>query len=185
MDDTIYKMKNKSIVQAIEKIRAFSSLKPGWRFGEGEKIQDSIITYSIHLLSFLHLQLNGLGQSYGFKVNALPNVDGGVIISLGKYDDFIELVINTDYTIDLTREKGIGVDYTILCEDYAIPPKNLNIILTHLYSICHLSEPFISGITMRTNNDSPAKCLETTKEVYPYLMRPVPSVEAEMCVSTY
>lgn len=185
MEKTTYHLKDESLKQAINKIRGFGFLESGWRYGEGEKISDSIINFSINLLSTLYLQLFGLNRSNVFVINALPSVDGGIVISLGKNDDFIELAINSDRSIDLTHEKGIGADYTVLSEVTGIHPENHNEILTHLYIICNLSAPFTLETTMRTENDLQAKSSETIEVVFPYSMRSVPSVVPELCVTTY
>jgi hypothetical protein len=151
--DDEYTCTNLQSQYVFEKIQSFRNLKLGWRYGEGGPVNEKVTKAAIELYCKLLVNLN---FSQSFKVNAMPNADGGITLSYGHNDNFIELVINPNLKIDLTLEKGIGADYDIMDEVYGIDINDTEIILTYLYKICNLLEPFILMTSMRTEEDSQA-----------------------------
>lgn len=166
-----------------ERIQGFQNLEPKWNYGYSESVKLETIQYVIHLLSYISLSCNDFDN---LKINAFPNSDGGITISLGNKDEFIELIVNSDLTSDIIYEKGIGVEYEIMDEVCDIPKNNFDHIIYYLYKLCNLSEPSIlSTTTMKINKDLSAVFSKTTMEEYQYLTRPVPSLKVEEYVYTY
>jgi len=142
-----------------EKIEKFSILKEGWKYGEGNSISEKVIKST----QKLYFQLSiGLNYFKDFKVNALPNANGGIMLSFGVSDNFIELSIKPNLKIDLTHEKGIGSKYDILEEIDDIDISNSSLILTYLYKICNSYEPFTSIAMTTLDSDSLVRPLKTS-----------------------
>lgn len=157
-----------------KKIREFGKLELGWRYGEGVPALENVMSAAINLYSELSFSADYFRN---IKTNAFPNADGGITLSFGFNDDFIELVINPDLKMDLTHEKGFGSNYDIVEELYDLEINN-SIVLTYLYRICNLLEQSILSTTTKTKEDLIATYSKIIKEEYPSLKKNVPKALA-------
>ena len=93
--------------QVLEKLK---DLPNGWDFGYGigtlQNVADKVTDIYNNIV-----ELN-------IQFELIPSTDGGISLIILKEngDDFINLSINIDLTIDLTHEKGKGFQYEILDE---------------------------------------------------------------------
>jgi hypothetical protein len=146
--------KNTNLSYICNKISEFRYLEAKWNFGIGEAVSNRTIKIAIKLLSTINLASHE--EFNNLKINALPSTEGGVIISLGKGDEFIELVVNPNFTYDLIYEKGIGVQFEILQEVYDIPVSNNEELIKYFFKLCNSSEPYTLETTTSIEKDSQA-----------------------------
>ena len=88
------------------KIRSFASLPVGWDFGDGGPISDAVIEKAIDVLAAC--------LPHDMESNAFPGYDGILLSFYGgseHHDHCIDLDIQSDLSIDLTHDVGIGADY--------------------------------------------------------------------------
>jgi hypothetical protein len=137
-----------------EKINDFKNIESNWNYGIGELISSETIKSTMQLISILAVANSDVFNN--LKLNAMPNTDGGITLSLGKGDEFIELVVNTDSTYDLIYEKGIGVKFVILNETFGIPQNKPNELINYFFRLCKLSELSTLDTMMSTESDLPA-----------------------------
>lgn len=97
--------------RAEAKLESFAYLKSGWHFGEGEPISKSLLDRARVLVAN--------GAAVGLHVDAFPGPDGSVAVAFHKGDECVEVVLNTDTTIELHMERGIGPDYEKIDERLA------------------------------------------------------------------
>jgi len=145
-----------------QEIKNLSELKDGWDFGHWFGIHKKTIEKGC--LIYNHFERNE------FKYAVGPTSSGGIKITAQIDVHFLDLTINSDLTIDITHEIGIGADY-----DTVFEKKNVNMeeIETHLNELliqsCFLSERYTSGSIIQSRNDSMETHLKTSIMVYPLL----------------
>lgn len=163
--------------EIVQKIKSFGQLAEGWHFGEGLPASEAVISATINL--FIYLQQNLMNEA-NLVVNALPEVNGGVILSFGSGEDFIELLINSDLTVDLIQEKGIGTDYEIINEEEGIDIKNTALILSYLKKICNSSELYMSNSMMSIKSDLLLTASKIMAQESPFSKRPAQEPKAPL-----
>lgn len=160
----------------IEKIRSFQDLQIGWDFGQGVPPPEFIIRKSIKFYQ------EGLNQ--GFKCDANPAPNGGIIISLFIDDNFIFITLNPDNTYDFIYEKGIGEGYEILIDEENVTLHYINNTIKNLKQQWLLLEPLISSNTITIAKDSQAIVLRNLGTEYQYFRKIVPEMQV-MDLSAY
>lgn len=88
----------------VEKIEGFSRLPAGWHFGEGGPPSAETIKLAI--------QFESLGRLMGFRTDAFPGIDGGIIVAFYATNDHcLELTIHADGALSIAYEIGVGFNY--------------------------------------------------------------------------
>ncbi len=164
------------------KIKSFKCLKFGWHFGEGVPASDEVVDATINLFTQLGLRLN---FEVGLVVNALPEINGGVILSYGLGEDFVELLVHSDLSVDLVQERGLGVNYDVIEEEENLDINNIALILSYLKKICNSSEPYISNSMILTKSDSQVTASRTMVEAFPFSKMPVQKERVSRSVNIF
>lgn len=142
-------------------IRELKNLKDGWDFGDGIAISQDVI----HNACYLYNHLN----RPEFKYSCSPLSNGGIKITCQFYEDFIDLDINKDLSIDLIHEVGIGADYEVEYERKAIRIDDIEKYINQfLLKACFSSERYTSESIILTRKGSTAIASKTSMVVSPY-----------------
>ncbi len=130
-------------------IDSLSKLPYGWDFGSGETIGLLVVDKALEVYEQTNLM--------GFKIQSFPRSDGGITLSYALKDNFLDVIINPNLTLDLVQEKGIGANYEIVSEEDNVSITDLKKVL-HLIlsSECPSFELYQSGNTTKTKKDSKA-----------------------------
>src|SRR5690348_17679722 len=97
---SVYLATNMNITNATQrKIDSFSSLKPGWNYGQGGPISKITRDRATTWLRFV----NWLGFS---RTNAIPGVNDDIVVSSGIGEHYIEVVIEGDGSISVIYSIG-------------------------------------------------------------------------------
>ncbi len=86
-----------------KKIESFGQLEVGWDFGAGKPSSAAVIYAAKHLYQ--------LGRNLGLRAGAFPGVAGDINVAFYATDHTVEIKVNTDLSLDLTYEVGLGIDY--------------------------------------------------------------------------
>lgn len=147
-----------------------SLLKDGWDYGIGAKISNEVIQRAIDI----HNQI----VPYGLDCEVHPTTEGGINLIYALSDIFMDVNINSNLSISLTKEQGIGFDFTTVFVKEDVNEKELIQEISSMsiekFVKCSLSELSISKNTVQSRNDSQAIPLETTKVEFPFLICNVP-----------
>lgn len=161
MSDFVYIVPNGELISGSEGVSDFedklkSLNKPaGWDYGQGEEITNEVINHACVVFNYI--------EKPNIKYSVVPNTQGGIKITskIGS-DNFLDIRINPDLTLDLIHEVGIGVDYEILCEEDGVSIAFIENYLNYLLSkLCFLSEPYIATSSIPTKEDLTATSLRT------------------------
>jgi hypothetical protein len=160
------------------KILSFGDLKKGWHFGEGDFIDQSVILKAIEIYSY--------GKENGFEAEAFPMIGGGINLSIYKNEHALDVVINTDLTIDLKHEEGIGANYETLIEKDNADYSDIYSFFTEIREACLSSESYQLNTTItEQGNGSKVLLLQTPRtEEYPLLMQTVLSKTPDLYAIT-
>jgi len=132
--DFIMQSKEDSI---LTKIDCFSRLPSGWDFGQGigtlkhvsKKAKDIYLKVKKHVY-------------FDMDYDVTPMTDGGLTVIFSNGNDFINISIYEDLSMDLVWERGIGYDFDIIKEKEKVGlPYILHVIFQlHQINSCVLSE---------------------------------------------
>ncbi|MFD2718141.1 hypothetical protein ACFST9_05410 [Hymenobacter monticola] len=106
---------NKAIHTAVlevftEKLKAVTSLKKGWKYGEGESISDNAINYARRIFNSVYRSF------YGIPFDLFPIADGGISLVFRNKDLFFEFIVEPNGNVELVIERGVGSNYDIIEE---------------------------------------------------------------------
>jgi hypothetical protein len=149
-------------------IRSFGLLEDGWDFGVGAPATKEVIEKAL----FLHK----LGSGRGLRSNAFPGTDGEINIAFYFGADTIEVRVNTDLSLNLTHERGIGPDFDIIDDRENIELRDIELCLVHLKGEgkgWKSSEYCIQKNMIRIEAVSPVTPLETTTTTASRSLTPV------------
>jgi hypothetical protein len=104
------------------KIKSFGRLQEGWDFGVGRPAPAHVVKAA--------LMLCDLGEQMGFEMDAFPGGGGDISVDFCLHDELVEVTINTDLTLALTHEAGIGFDYDEIAHFDNVKPGQLVKYLT-------------------------------------------------------
>jgi hypothetical protein len=142
--------------RVVEKIKNFGYLPDGWDFGIGHAAPPAVVKRAIRL----HQQ----GRRYGLKTDAFPGTGGEIYVVFYKSKDALEIRVNLDLSLDMTLERGIGIEYDEL--DYAehlSEEAAVGYLAKFSWEIrCDSSEPYTVTSTIGDVNDSRVMFSETT-----------------------
>jgi hypothetical protein len=85
------------------KIETFGKLEEGWDFGEGGPAPPHVVEMALALCD--------LGERLAFEMDAFPGAGGDISVDFYLADELVQILINTDLSLDLTHESGIGFEY--------------------------------------------------------------------------
>lgn len=91
------------MINTIEKIHFFSSFRKGWYYGEGEAFSDGVIKNSESIVNFL-LELGFI------RINALPGINGDIIITFSHNSYLFEIAIEKNNKGSLLIEDNNDVE---------------------------------------------------------------------------
>lgn len=83
-------------------IEVFGTLEEGWNFGEGKPISRNALDKAVQLVNYWDNDDN---------VEAFPNIDGTVTVSLQNGDKFLDIDVREE-SYYIIFEDGIGDDFT-------------------------------------------------------------------------
>lgn len=97
--------------EVLIKIRDFSNLPVGWDLDFGNPISEPVIDYTCSLLEREYCS----NEYFYFRTNVYPtpNSDGGITITFSNGEVFLDLIINSDLSLNIVKEVGFGVNYQI------------------------------------------------------------------------
>lgn len=82
-----------------QKIRGFADLEPGWNFGEGLPLDNSVLEDAI--------SLNAFAVDQGFvDTDAFPGPNGEVLLAIYHRRHYLEFIIEPDRSITFSREES-------------------------------------------------------------------------------
>ncbi len=142
------------------KIESFANLEDGWDFGIGEAACPAVIELAVKLYK--------QGSRTCLEADAFPGTGGEIYIAFYKNEDTVEICVNLDLSLALSREHGTGAEFEEL--DY-MEDLDLGAALDYLNRfskeiLCTWSEPYIAISTTESANDLRVTPSRTTKEVY-------------------
>jgi hypothetical protein len=85
------------------KIVAFGKLEDGWDFGQGGAAPRNVVRKALALYEF--------GKRLGFEMDAFPGAGGDVAIDYYVNDEVVQILVDTDLSLELTHERGVGSHY--------------------------------------------------------------------------
>ncbi len=154
-------------------INSFQFLPIGWNYGEGFPPKIQTIAKAISISRDLNVFTN-----FKFFTSVTPTTNGGIALTFDLDENFIDIILNDDNSIDLKHEKGVGVDYEIIS---SITNVSVEIIKEKLWN---LLEHCTSDCIATENNDF-TQFLETMVAGYQSLIPPVQSEPAVPFVRTF
>jgi hypothetical protein len=146
-------------------IKNLAKIPNGWDFGSGYPPSEFVISKA--------LQVYSLGKILSFKVEVKPETEGGIILTLYKKDEFLDVIINNNLSLDIVHEKGIGIEFQTLSEQENV---DLSIISNKLKQIkksieCTSSEHYTLENIVLQKDDSEVIVSKNTVKVSPYSMK--------------
>ncbi len=84
-------------------------LSVGWHYGKGVPPSEEVIKQSLVIYNKIKL---GFGRLFSLSVT--PTMGGDVVLTVGLNNQFIDIFINNDKTVDMKHESGFGADYTVI-----------------------------------------------------------------------
>lgn len=150
-------------------IRNLTKIPHGWDFGSGYPPSEFVISKA--------LQVYSLGKLLSFKIEVKPETEGGIILTLYKKDEFLDVIINSNLSLDMVHEKGIGIEFETLSEQENV---DLIIISNKLKQIkksieCTSSEHYTLENIVLQKDDSEVIVSKNTVKVSLYSMQNVQS----------
>jgi hypothetical protein len=96
------------------KIEGFGKLDEGWDFGYGGPAPSHVVKMALAFFRF--------GERLAFEMDAFPGAAGDISVDYYVGDELVQVLVDTDLTIELTHERGIGSSYEELAcyEDISI-----------------------------------------------------------------
>jgi hypothetical protein len=97
-----------------DKILSFGKLRDGWDFGQGVPAPQHVVKAA--------LMFYGLGEHLGLEMDAFPGAGGDISVDFYIGEELVQVLIDTDLSLELTHERGIGSHYDELayCENIYI-----------------------------------------------------------------
>lgn len=148
------------------KINSFQSLPKGWDYGQGGPCEIYVVKKALEILSLAKLQ--------GFSSEAQPTTEGGILMIFSKEDHFLDVLINSDTTLDVRIEKGSGSDFEVLLEEEDVSKADvLNFLIKtkRLYLECHLSALSTKENTVLQNTNFHQNTLDLMVGEFQYSMQ--------------
>ncbi len=99
-------------------IKNLAKIPVGWDYGSGYPPSKFVISKA--------LQVYSLGKILSFQVEVKPETEGGIILTLYKKDEFLDVIINNDLSFDMVHEKGIGTEFKTLLEQENVDLSNIS-----------------------------------------------------------
>jgi len=145
------------------RIKDLSNLQDGWDFGSGYAPSREVIENTCYI--FNHFERRE------FEYEVSPTSSGGVKIIANIGEDFLDLTINPNLTIDLTHEHGFGVNFETIYQKDGVSMEEIELYL-NLLSIqsCFLLGRYTLENSVNLRVVSTAIPSETSMVVYPYLI---------------
>lgn len=157
--------------KTISKIEAFSKLEIGWDFGLGVPASHKTVLKAIRFYK------EGIRQ--GFKSDARPSTDGGIILCFYIDDNFIYITLNPNGSYDFRYEKGIGENYEILIDTENATLEYINDTIKNLKSQWLLLEHYTSVNMTQTAGDFQVIALKNTVKEYQFLTNNAPELQVK------
>ncbi len=174
---------NKTVLSDLNKknkeIEDLAKLPAGWDFGAGDLITESVIARA--------KQVHSIANLLQLKTEVLPQTSGGITLNFYKSSDseeFLEVTINADLSIDYVWEEGKGIEYKILDEKEKVTLTNLQSKLSSLSSPqWNSSEPSTLENIRLSSVGSVVIVSPITTAGYPFSRRSVQSEKADQYAS--
>ncbi len=164
---------NDSVIKCL---LAFSDLEKGWDCGFGSAITKDVI----HKAIFIYIQL----KDEAFEYECTPYSNNSIEISFCLKDDFINIKVNSDKTINYTHEKGIGWIFQTLLDKEGASIIEIKNLLKETKEKCFSLEPSILVNTNQKRKDLKT-VLQYWEMEYPYSNIHVLTKTVEMYAPTY
>lgn len=101
-------MKEQTRKSTVEVIKSYALLKKGWDFGVGEPFLPDVINTALEIMKE--------GEAYNFITESFPETSGAITVAFVNDSHCLDISINSDLSIDIQYEVGIGDEYTALVE---------------------------------------------------------------------
>ncbi|WP_439555138.1 hypothetical protein [Dyadobacter sp.] len=151
--------------EIVAQIKALIDLPQGWDFGSGDVISSEVIRKAIEVYK--------LTLPYSLMCTIHPTSEGGITLVLSTKDKFLDVTIEKNLGISLTKEQGIGFDYHII---YSDRPVSYHELIQEIQTIsiencieCISSEPFTLRNTIRESEDFKVIASNHTETEYQFL----------------
>lgn len=99
-------------------IKNLAKIPHGWDFGFGYPPSEIVINKA--------LQIYSIGKLLSFKVEVKPEPEGGIVLTFYKEDEFLDVIINNNLSLDMVHEKGFGVNFQTLLEQENVDLNNIS-----------------------------------------------------------
>jgi hypothetical protein len=150
----------------------FGKLPIGWDYGQGVPAAHNVILAIVNIYKLIRIRF---GQTYGFS--SIPLIDGGIQLTLDKDDNFVDIIVNPDLSLDFKQEKGYGSNFSIITSQ---EKAQLSYILQIL---CLLSDSYTSKNIVCPKSDSTPFSGPFTV-AYPSLTNTAPLKKATLFATT-
>jgi hypothetical protein len=170
--NSIYTISTETLDKTELELYEFGKLPNGWDYGQGVPADHKVILLTVNIYKFIRWRF---GETYGFS--STPLIDGGIQLTLDKDDDFVDIIVNTNLSLDFKQEKGFGSNFSIITSQ---KKAQLSDILNILWL---LSGSYTSKNTVSPKSDSTPFSGPTTV-VYQSSTSRVPSKKAILFATT-
>jgi hypothetical protein len=131
--------------ETISRIQSFKTLSHGWDYGDGDPINTRVINRAISI--YIRVISAATGE---LMTSASPTSNGGIILTFSYQDQFIDVILKRNLTIDLRHEVGVGEDYEV---EYEQSNAKFIDLINLLSNLCSWSEPYTYKSITSTNDD--------------------------------
>jgi len=150
---SVYQPKPDTVEEAIQSL---AQLPVGWDYGSGYPASKEVVRKALEVYSLATLA--------GVSVEPTPQTNGGIRLTLmlsvkhekPENQEFLDITINPDLTLDMCHERGFGANFDTITEkenvDKAFIVQKINNILNNRE--WNLSEPFTLENSVRQKGGS-------------------------------
>lgn len=127
-------MKNNNIFysdEIMDELKSYGTLPDGWDFGKGLAPSNDIIEKAITIYQ--------IGKYFEFGVEPSPLSDGGINLTFFINDNFLDVNVNFDNTLDIRIEKVYGKPYEILFKKNNVSMSLIEQYLIEIKSTCDIT----------------------------------------------
>ena len=106
-------------MEVTKNITNLKNLKQGWDYGEGDIIEDKVLEKALSIYDTI--------SKFNLNCEVHPTSEGGITLVLSKINDdvFLDLEIDNNLNLFLTKEKGISQEYETLIDFKSIVIEDL------------------------------------------------------------
>ncbi len=87
-------------------IQSFANLEQGWDFGVGDPIASEVINEALAVYE--------IAVYLGLTTEAMPEINGGIVLTFIHGEDSLEVLIHKDLTYSIYYERGLGENFKTL-----------------------------------------------------------------------